>query len=177
MSVSGWLTFMVGYLVALYLCSSLRFSALHKLNQGLRDGAKQASQTAPSSSTQDGHEGTAPVDCRPDWERAPEAAARDVDRGQEAAMTVPVGSLAKPYASPPAVEQSGAGAVCLDCGLRYDEFPLDLLLPRSQWLEIHPTSDDGGGLLCAACMVRRASNIPGATAVHAVIEISPCRSA
>lgn len=61
-------------------------------------------------------------------------------------------------------------AACLDCGLPYEDFPLDLLLPRAQWLEIHP---DDGGLLCAQCMVKRASKVPGATCVHAVIEIAP----
>lgn len=60
---------------------------------------------------------------------------------------------------------------CLDCGLPYSEFQLDLLLPRAQWLEIHPAEH---GLLCAQCMVRRASRLPGASVIHAVIEISPC---
>lgn len=64
-------------------------------------------------------------------------------------------------------------ACCLDCGLPYSDFPLDLLLPRSQWLEIHP---EDGGLLCAACIVRRiAEKMKGATAVHAVVEIVPQR--
>jgi hypothetical protein len=61
-------------------------------------------------------------------------------------------------------------AECLDCGLDYALFHLDLLLPRWQWLVIHPAD---GGLLCAMCMVRRAALIPGAVAVHAVIGIMP----
>jgi hypothetical protein len=59
---------------------------------------------------------------------------------------------------------------CLDCGKRYAEFPLDVVLPRSQWLAIHPAD---GGVLCAACIVKRAAKVPGATVVHAVIEIAP----
>lgn len=41
---------------------------------------------------------------------------------------------------------------CLDCGLPYSQFPLDVILPRSQWLEIYPAEN---GLLCAACIMRR----------------------
>lgn len=61
-------------------------------------------------------------------------------------------------------------AACLDCGLPYEQFQIDLLLPRSQWLEIHP---DESGLLCARCIALRAAKLPGATAVRAVIEIAP----
>ena len=59
---------------------------------------------------------------------------------------------------------------CLDCGLLYRDFPLDVNLPRGQWLEIHPGED---GVLCAQCIVQRASKIPGATVAHMVIEIAP----
>ncbi len=59
---------------------------------------------------------------------------------------------------------------CLDCGLPYEQFPLDTHLSRPQWLEIHP---DDGGVLCANCIVKRAAAIPGATLVHLVIEITP----
>ena len=59
-------------------------------------------------------------------------------------------------------------AKCLDCGKPYADFGLDLLLPRSQWLAIHP---DDHGLLCAGCILARASKIPGTTGVHGVIEI------
>lgn len=62
-------------------------------------------------------------------------------------------------------------AKCLDCGLSYDEFGMDLLLPRYQWLMIHPAED---GLLCALCIVRRASKITGALAMQGVIGIAPC---
>lgn len=71
-------------------------------------------------------------------------------------------------AAPPPQEQ--LAAVCLDCGLSYEDFPMDMLLPRHQWLDIHP---DEGGVLCARCIVARASKLPGALAVHAVIAIAP----
>lgn len=60
---------------------------------------------------------------------------------------------------------------CLDCGMPYggDDW-LDCVLPRWQWLEINP---DDGGILCANCMVKRASKLPGVVGFHAVIGISP----
>jgi hypothetical protein len=62
---------------------------------------------------------------------------------------------------------------CLDCGLPYVQFPLDVILPRPQWLEIH--SEDNG-LLCASCIVARAAKVPGVTCIHAILEIAPRRS-
>lgn len=59
---------------------------------------------------------------------------------------------------------------CLDCALPYSEFPLDVNLPRSQWLLICP---DDRGVLCAACIVKRAARVPGCTVVHMVLEMSP----
>jgi hypothetical protein len=61
-------------------------------------------------------------------------------------------------------------AACLDCGLPYGDFPLDVILPRSQWLTIHP---DEHGLLCAMCIVKRAAKIPCCAVVHAILEIVP----
>jgi hypothetical protein len=61
-------------------------------------------------------------------------------------------------------------AKCLDCGLDYDQFGMDVLLPRHQWLTIHPADD---GLLCALCITRRAARVPGAVALHVVIAIAP----
>lgn len=43
-------------------------------------------------------------------------------------------------------------AKCMDCGLPYEEFGADLVVPRKQWLQLHPGD---GGLLCATCMLRR----------------------
>jgi hypothetical protein len=62
---------------------------------------------------------------------------------------------------------------CLDCGLAYADFPLDVNLPRAQWLAIHP---DEHGVLCARCLVSRASKVPGCTVVHAVLEVAPTRT-
>jgi hypothetical protein len=63
-------------------------------------------------------------------------------------------------------------AACMDCGLPYSEFPLDVILPRPQWLEIHP---DEHGLLCAHCIVKRAALVPGVICVHAILQIAPHR--
>ena len=59
-------------------------------------------------------------------------------------------------------------AECDDCGLDYSDFPIDVLLPRHQWLTIHPNN----GLLCAACIVKRAAKVRGAIVVHMIIEIA-----
>jgi hypothetical protein len=56
---------------------------------------------------------------------------------------------------------------CSDCRLPYSEFPLDTTLPDEQWLRIN--EGNPGGVLCAACIVRRASRLPGAAAVRARI--------
>lgn len=71
---------------------------------------------------------------------------------------------------PCAFRRAQPPAVCLDCGRPYEQFELDMLLPRWQWLLIHPTDH---GLLCAACIVTRASKISGCVAVHAVLGIQP----
>jgi hypothetical protein len=61
-------------------------------------------------------------------------------------------------------------AACLDCGRDYGDFGMDVLLPRWQWLLIHP---DENGLLCAQCIVTRASKLEGAVGLEAVIGICP----
>lgn len=45
---------------------------------------------------------------------------------------------------------------CLDCG-RLD-MPMDFVLPRRHWLLINPGD---GGVLCAGCILLRASRLPG----------------
>lgn len=60
---------------------------------------------------------------------------------------------------------------CKDCGMLYEHFGMDSHLPRAQWLEINNGED--GGLLCIQCIFNRASNIPGASVVHCIIEIAP----
>ena len=59
-------------------------------------------------------------------------------------------------------------ATCLDCGLPYRDFPLDMILPDDQWLMIHP--EGLNGLLCANCIIRRASKLPGITVIKAILE-------
>lgn len=58
-------------------------------------------------------------------------------------------------------------ARCLDCGKGYKSFGVDIVLPRSQWLLIHP---DDNGLLCAQCIVNRIAKIDTAIVVHANVE-------
>lgn len=62
--------------------------------------------------------------------------------------------------------------VCEDCGLPYAEFGLDTTVPNSQWHDIHP-ENDGGGVLCASCMVKRASVLPGVVAARMVFQFTP----
>jgi hypothetical protein len=69
------------------------------------------------------------------------------------------------------LEPVGAPAVsCEDCHTPYAEFPLDVTIPDGQWEKIMP-GRRGGGILCANCIVRRASYLPGVVAVRAEIEI------
>jgi hypothetical protein len=63
---------------------------------------------------------------------------------------------------------------CLDCGLPYADFPMDVSLPRGQWLTIHP---DEHGVICAGCIVKRVrARMVGAVVIHMVVEVS-CRTA
>lgn len=49
-------------------------------------------------------------------------------------------------------------ASCMDCGLDYEDFPLDMILPDRQWGAINP-NECGDGLLCAQCITRRAAGL------------------
>lgn len=49
---------------------------------------------------------------------------------------------------------------CMDCGLAREQFPLDIVVPDDQWRQL-TGRNDGGGLLCAACLVARAAKLPG----------------
>ena len=60
-------------------------------------------------------------------------------------------------------------AECKDCGLPYESFLLDVTLPDEQWLAIHPSGKDG--LLCARCIVARASKLSNIIAVRAVFDL------
>jgi hypothetical protein len=55
---------------------------------------------------------------------------------------------------------------CMDCQIDYDHCALDIVLSKEQWLMIHP---DDGGVLCASCIVRRASTLPHVINVKAII--------
>lgn len=61
-----------------------------------------------------------------------------------------------------------ADVCCLDCGLLYDEFGMDTTLPNLQWKAI---MGHEGGILCASCMVKRASNLRGVLAARMVFEV------
>lgn len=60
-----------------------------------------------------------------------------------------------------------ATITCLDCGGDYPALmALSLLIPRSQWLLIHP---DDNGVLCANCILSRAARLPNVINVTGLI--------
>lgn len=58
---------------------------------------------------------------------------------------------------------------CKDCGLPYMEFGIDATLSNEQWFAIHPEGTEG--LLCANCIMQRASFLPGIIAARIKLEI------
>jgi len=56
---------------------------------------------------------------------------------------------------------------CMDCDRPYEEFGLDTVLSDDQWAMIHP---DGDGVLCASCIVQRASRLTSAIYARLVFE-------
>lgn len=60
-------------------------------------------------------------------------------------------------------------ANCEDCGLPYQEFGIDATLSNKQWLIIHPEGSEG--LLCANCIMQRASSVPGMIVARIKLEI------
>lgn len=58
---------------------------------------------------------------------------------------------------------------CKDCDLPYQKFGIDTNLPDNQWLAIHP--EGRGGLLCANCIAKRASRLPGIISAWMILEI------
>ncbi len=60
---------------------------------------------------------------------------------------------------------------CEDCGLPYTEFYLDTTIPNSEWDAI-----DGSGVLCANCIVKRASKLPGVIAARMTFEFVPVKN-
>lgn len=73
-------------------------------------------------------------------------------------------------------EAAPVDPACGDCGLSYSEFAIDTTIPDLQWEAICPDSE-GGGLLCANCMVKRAANLDGVIAARMVFEIVPAGNA
>ena len=56
-------------------------------------------------------------------------------------------------------ERPAGYSKCYDCDLDYDEFPGDLVVNNVLWEIISPTDRQGGGLLCANCMLHRLSEL------------------
>ena len=60
---------------------------------------------------------------------------------------------------------------CKDCGLPYDDFGLDTVLSRLQWSTIFPGHEKEMGIvLCANCMVKRASRFDSIIVAHMFFE-------
>ena len=59
---------------------------------------------------------------------------------------------------------------CDDCGLPYGDFGLDTVLPRNQWKIISKQHEKEAGILCANCMVKRASKFDNVIVAHMVFE-------
>lgn len=58
---------------------------------------------------------------------------------------------------------------CQGCGLPYEEMPLDITLPHYQW-DMITTKEEGYGMLCANCIVKRARKLPGIIAVRVTLD-------
>jgi hypothetical protein len=55
---------------------------------------------------------------------------------------------------------------CQDCGRLYgDKGWLDVIIPDEQWQAIG-MPNDGGGLLCVDCTVKRGAKLPNVTHAH-----------
>ncbi len=63
--------------------------------------------------------------------------------------------------------------MCKDCGLAYDDYGGDTTLPNNQWSDI--TKKDDASILCANCMVKRASELPGFIAARMVFDFAPIK--
>lgn len=57
---------------------------------------------------------------------------------------------------------------CHGCGKKYAKFPLDTNLPDYLWLKISPRPD-GGGILCADCILERLRKL-GATVAFLTVD-------
>ncbi len=43
---------------------------------------------------------------------------------------------------------------CEDCGLLYQDFPMDVTIPNDQWVVLTGYTD-GEGILCGSCIIQR----------------------
>ncbi len=57
---------------------------------------------------------------------------------------------------------------CYDCGLKYDEFPCDMVIQDELWEMINPSHRKQGGLLCPNCICARLIQL-GLTSVHVMV--------
>ncbi len=56
---------------------------------------------------------------------------------------------------------------CIDCDRLYKDFGLDVVLSDDQWKLIHP---DEKGVICAQCIINRASKIKDVVTVNLTLE-------
>lgn len=56
---------------------------------------------------------------------------------------------------------------CIDCDRLYKDFGLDVVLSNDQWKLIHP---DEKGVICAQCIINRASKIKDVVTVNLTLE-------
>ncbi len=59
--------------------------------------------------------------------------------------------------------------VCMDCGMSYLDFGVDVVLSDEQWALVSGR-DDGSGILCAACIVKRAAKLEQFTVALMTLE-------
>ncbi len=62
-----------------------------------------------------------------------------------------------PGVSVPITDTIAGSVKCEDCGLLYQDFPMDITLPDNQWIELTGYVD-GEGILCGWCIIKRAAN-------------------
>lgn len=61
---------------------------------------------------------------------------------------------------------------CYDCGLKYTNFPCDLVLPNRLWELISPSESKESGLLCPNCICHRLTAGLGLSAVNVTVDLS-----
>lgn len=58
---------------------------------------------------------------------------------------------------------------CMRCGLAYQDFPIDVVVPDEQWAAISERHD-GSGVMCGTCIIARGSALPGVTVARLQFE-------